>query len=58
VQKFTKEVIKLIGATLRNDAKVLKLYTGHCTGDAGYRLLQDEMGAKIEPMMVGKQMVV
>jgi 7,8-dihydropterin-6-yl-methyl-4-(beta-D-ribofuranosyl)aminobenzene 5'-phosphate synthase len=54
----SKEVIRSIGSTLRNETRILKLYAGHCTGEAAFSLLWDEMGEKLEPMMVGKQIVV
>jgi 7,8-dihydropterin-6-yl-methyl-4-(beta-D-ribofuranosyl)aminobenzene 5'-phosphate synthase len=54
----SKEVIRSIGTTLRNDTRISKLYTGHCTGEAAFLLLKDAMGEKLEPIMVGKQIVV
>ncbi len=54
----TKEIVKSIGTTLRDDARVLKLYAGHCTGEAGYLLLKEAMAEKLEPIMVGKQIVL
>ena len=54
----SKEVIRSIGTTLRNDTRVSKLYAGHCTGEAAFSLLKDKMGEKLEPIMVGKQIVV
>lgn len=54
----SKEVISSIGTTLSNDTRISKLYTGHCTGEAAFLLLKDAMGEKLEPIMVGKQIVV
>lgn len=50
----TEENIRLIGTTLMNNAKLKMLYTGHCTGPIAYATLQQVMGAKLHPLMVGK----
>lgn len=54
----SKEVIGSIGSTLHNNDRILKLYAGHCTGEAAFSLLRDAMGNKLQPILVGKQIVV
>jgi 7,8-dihydropterin-6-yl-methyl-4-(beta-D-ribofuranosyl)aminobenzene 5'-phosphate synthase len=54
----SKEDIKSIGASLFQNDKVQKLFSGHCTGDMAYSLLKQEMGNKLESISVGMQIVV
>ena len=54
----TEHDISLIGAELQKSESLGKLYAGHCTGAAAYSLLRREMGTKIDPLMVGKQIVL
>lgn len=36
---------------------VEKIYTGHCTGDNGYRVLREEMGTRVCQLRVGMDMI-
>lgn len=54
----TQHDISSIGAELRKNDGLMKLYTGHCTGPKAYALLRQEMGTKIDTLTVGKQILV
>lgn len=53
----TEADINHIGAELKKNNTLKKLYAGHCTGQKAYSLLRQQMGSKIESLMVGKQIV-
>ena len=36
--------------------RVLQIYTGHCTGDNGYRILSRELGGTVHQLCVGLEM--
>jgi 7,8-dihydropterin-6-yl-methyl-4-(beta-D-ribofuranosyl)aminobenzene 5'-phosphate synthase len=53
----TEDDISLVGAQLQKNKTLKKLYAGHCTGPMAYSLLRQQMGGKIDTLMVGKQIV-
>ncbi len=48
----TKEDIQSIAKELINQ-KIRKVYTGHCTGNKAYRILQEVLKDRIEPLFTG-----
>jgi 7,8-dihydropterin-6-yl-methyl-4-(beta-D-ribofuranosyl)aminobenzene 5'-phosphate synthase len=54
----SRDVIASIAATLRDDPRVKRLYTGHCTGDAAYAILKETLGEKLDALIVGKRIIL
>lgn len=47
------EKVRSIAAALRDDLKVQDIYTGHCTGDPAYALLEEELGDRLHHLTAG-----
>ena len=47
------EKVRSIAAALRDDLKVQDIYTGHCTGDPAYALLEEELGDRLHHLTTG-----
>ena len=50
---FNKAEIEEIADVLKNDVGLQRLYTGHCTGEDGFKLLQKYLGNKIIKLTTG-----
>jgi 7,8-dihydropterin-6-yl-methyl-4-(beta-D-ribofuranosyl)aminobenzene 5'-phosphate synthase len=53
-----EEDIQGIGKKLFANAMIRQLYACHCTGETAFSILKKEMGNKLQPLMVGKQIVL
>lgn len=51
---FSREEIREIAEYLKREG-LQKLYTGHCTGQAGFELLQTFLGEGVERLVTGKR---
>jgi 7,8-dihydropterin-6-yl-methyl-4-(beta-D-ribofuranosyl)aminobenzene 5'-phosphate synthase len=54
----TPEQVTSMGHALAGNVRVLKVYSGHCTGSAAFGLLKREMKEKLDQLEVGMQMVL
>ena len=49
----TPEKVRAIASALRDELKVQDIYTGHCTGDPAYALLEEELGDRLHRLTAG-----
>lgn len=53
----TPEIVWMLGKEL-DKLEISRVYTGHCTGEEGFRNLQAILGARIETLYTGKKITV
>ncbi|MBN2324275.1 MAG: MBL fold metallo-hydrolase [Spirochaetes bacterium] len=54
VMAETEETVRAIGKTLREKQHLIKIYSGHCTGEKPYGLLKEVLGNKLDSFKTGK----